>query len=131
MSRDAALIAMRPAIPVEPSGTDAERFLHETLRPVLKLQNETLLALVGHHVAGLVPGFAAFAPDDRRERLAAMLRTDSRLKRTLVGTVLGVLTEDELAFALRHEAEVRRRIAALLAERIAGQADAVAALARA
>ncbi len=118
---------MRPDVPAEPAEAGPERFLHATLRPVLKLQNETLLALTAHHVAGLVPRFAGFAPDDRRERLHAMLRTDSRLKRTLVGSVLGVLTTDELAFALRHEAETRRRIVALLAERLASQADAVAA----
>lgn len=126
-SRDAALVAMRPHVPVEPTETDAERFLHATLRPVLKLQNEALLALVAHHVGSLVPGFAGLPPDDHRARLAAMLRKDSRLKRTLVGAVLGVLTADELALALRHEAETRRRIVTLLAERVASQADAVAA----
>ena len=126
-TRDDALLAMRPDVPAEPAETDAERFLHATLRPVLKLQNEALLALTAHHIGGLVPRFASFAPDDRRERLHAMLRTDSRLKRTLVGAVLGVLTQDELAFALRHQAETRRRIVALLAERLASQADSVAA----
>ncbi len=125
-TRDDALLAMRPHVPAEPAETDAERFLHTTLLPVLKLQNEALLALTAHHVAGLVPHFAGFAPDDRRERLHAMLRTDSRLKRTLVGAVLGVLTGDELAFALQNQAETRRRIVALLGERLASQADAVA-----
>ena len=127
--RDAALVAMRPAVPAadpDRAATAAEAFLHRTLRPVLKLQNDALLALVAAHVGGLVKGFAAFAPDDRRERLSALLRTDSRLKRTLVGVVLGALTADELAFALRHEAEVRRRIVALVAERLASQSDAVA-----
>lgn len=125
-SRDAALAAMRPEIATEPAETDAERFLHATLRPALKLQNEALLALTAHHVRSLVPRFAGFAPDDRRERLVAMLKKDSRLKRTLVGAVLGALTQGELAFSLRHEAETRRRIVALLAERLASQADAVA-----
>ena len=129
--RDAALVAMRPAIATadpDRAATAAEAFLHRTLRPVLKLQNGTLLALVAAHVGGLVKGFAAFAPDDRRERLGALLRTDSRLKRTLVGVVLGALTSGELAFAMEHEAEVRRRIVALVAERVAGQEGTVAAL---
>ena len=126
-ARDAALVAMRPAVPVEPSETDAERFLHDTLRPALKLQNDAILALVAHHVRALIPGFATFDAPDQTARLAAMLRKDSRLKRTLVGAVLGVLTAGELAFALRHEAETRRRIVALLAERVASQSDAVAA----
>ncbi|HEX9953083.1 MAG TPA: hypothetical protein VGB53_15035 [Rubricoccaceae bacterium] len=128
-ARDAALIALRPLVPsADPAlaTTPHEAFLHATLRPVLKLRNDTLLALVADHVRRLVKDFARFAPDDRRERLGALLRADSRLKRTLVGAVLGVLTADELAFVLAHEAEVRRRIVALVAERVAGQADAVA-----
>ena len=130
-ARDAALVALRPLVPTaDPSlaATPHEAFLHATLRPVLKLQNDALLALVADHVRRLVKDFARFAPDDRRERLAALLRQDSRLKRTLVGTVLGVLTSGELAFAIAHEAEVRRRIVALVAERVTGQADTVARL---
>lgn len=128
--RDAGLVALRPTVEADPdrAATPLEAFLHRTLRPVLKLQNDALLALVAAHVGGLVKGFAGFAPDDRRERLATMLKTDSRLKRMLLGVVLGALTADELAFALAHEADVRRRVVALVAERVAGQADAVARL---
>jgi hypothetical protein len=128
-ARDAGLVALRPSVPdADPdlADSDVEAFLHRTLRPVLKLQNDVLLALVAAHVRGLVKGFVALAPADRRGHLDALLKKDSRLKRTLVGAVLGALTADELAFALRHEAEVRRRIVALVAERVGGQADAVA-----
>ncbi len=128
MTRDDALRAARPAVPAADltlPHSPVEAFLHSTLRPVLKLQNDVLLALVAHDVAKRVPGFARFALDDARERLVALLRTDSRLKRTLVGVVLGMLTADELSFALAHEAEVRRRIVALVAERVAGQSAAV------
>ncbi|HEX8386160.1 MAG TPA: hypothetical protein VF576_08255 [Rubricoccaceae bacterium] len=133
--RDAGLVALRPAVPsADPGRADGpvEALLHGTLRPVLKLrsglarQNDALLALVAAHVGGLVKGFAWFAPDDRRDRLAALLKKDTRLKRTLVGAVLGVLTADELAFALANESDVRRRVVALVAERVSGQADAVA-----
>ncbi len=125
-SRDAALVAMRPLVPTEPAFTPAEQFLHATLRPVLKLQNETLLALVARDVAAQEPGFGALAPPDQADRLRARLRTDSRLKRTLLGVVYGALTTDELACALGHDAEIRRRIAALVAERVASQAVDVA-----
>ena len=72
-----------------------------------------------------MPGFDRFAPDDRRQRLAATLRSDPRLKRVLLGAVLGLMTGDELAFALGRQAEVRRRVATLLTERVLDQADRV------
>ena len=127
--RDAALVALRPDVPAADASlavSPTEAFLHATLRPVLKLQNETVLALIAAHVAGLVKDFDRFAPDDQRDRLGTLMRADSRLKRTLVGAVLGMLTADELAFALAHDAEVRRRIVALLAERVASQTDEIA-----
>ena len=126
--RDAALRALRPEIPTEPVDSPVEAFLHGTLRPVLKLQNGALLALVANDLRKRTPGFPGSAPDDRRARLAALLKTDSRLKRVVLGVVWGVLTADELAFALGHEAEVRRRVLALAAERVVSQSDAVAAL---
>ena len=123
--RDRALLALRPSVATKPA-SGVEGFLHETLRPVLKLQNPVLLALVSAEVRKRVAGFAAFAPDDQRQRLAEVVRRDSRLKQVLFGVVLGVLTSEERAFALAHEAEVRRRILALIAERAVSQTEAVA-----
>ena len=126
--RDRALLALRPNIDADPdaASTDVEAFLHRTLRPVLKLQNDVLLALVAGDIRKRVPGFDRFAPDDQRERLDQTLRQDSRLKRVLLGVVYGAFTGDELAFALDHEAEVRRRVVALLAERVRSQTATVA-----
>jgi hypothetical protein len=124
--RDAALRALRPRIETQPA-SGVEGFLHETLRPVLKLQNDTLLALVAADVRKRIPAFPGFAAEDQRQRLGALLRRDSRLKRVLLGVVFGMLTSEELAFALAHEAEVRRRITALLVERVTSQTGAVAA----
>ena len=127
--RDAGLLALRSPVDADLDGASGvEAFLHRTLRPVLRLQNDVLLALVARDVAARVPGFAAFARDDQRARLAATLRADSRLKRVLVGVVYGALSASELAFSLDHEAEVRRRIVALLAERVASQTETVARL---
>ena len=125
--RDAALRALRPHVSAEPSATAAEAFLHRTLRPVLKLQNDALLDVVAADVANRVPGFAAFDPADQRARLMGLLKQDARLKRVVLGLVLGVLTADERAFALNHEAEVRRRIGVLAAERVVSQTAEVAA----
>ncbi|WP_412062035.1 hypothetical protein [Rubrivirga sp. IMCC45206] len=126
--RDAALLGLRPTISAGPADTPAEAFLHRTLRPVLKLQNDALLAVVADTVRRQVPGFAAFDPADQRARLAQRMKQDARLGRVVLGLVLGVLTADERAFALANDAEVRRRIAMLAAERVVSQTDAVAAL---
>ena len=111
------------------AASDVEAFLHRTLRPVLKLQNPLLLQLVARDVARRVPGFSGFAVDDQRDRLATTLRSDSRLKQGVLGMVYGAFTESELAFALDHLAEVRRRTFALLTERVLSQTETVGELA--
>lgn len=122
--RDAHLLALRPTIESR-AASGVEGFMHGILRPVLKVQNQTILALVAADVRKRIPGFEAFSPDDRRQRLGAVLLKDSRLKRVLLGVVLGALTADELAFALDHEAEVRRRMVSLLRERVVSQTEVV------
>ena len=69
---------------------------------------------------------ARSSPSAPPSTLAQTLRRDSRLKRVLLGVVYGALTGPELAVALDHEAEVRRRVVALLAERVRSQTGAVA-----
>lgn len=123
--RDLGLLALRPDIDTQPASGVAA-FLHETLRPVLKLQNDTLLTLVAADVSKRVRGFEGFAPADQQRKLLELLRRDSRLKRVVLGVVFGMLTAEELAFALAHESEVRRRIVTLVAERVASQTEEVA-----
>lgn len=123
--RDEALAALRPSINANPeqAATPEEHFLHATLRPVLKLQNEVLLRLTAASVAARIPGFSAFDPADQERRLRQMLAQDRRLKHLLYGVALGALTVEELRFFLDHEGEMRRRLGALVAERVASQRD--------
>ncbi|MEM6784219.1 MAG: hypothetical protein AAF624_10860 [Bacteroidota bacterium] len=138
--RDVALLALRPSLPAEaryaeaspgiPLPGDLEAFQTHTLRPLLKLQNRLLLALVADHLGRTTPGFPGFDPADQEDRLVRMLRQDARFKRTLYGFVAGLCTEAEFAFFLQHRAEVRRRMLALVTERLRSQTTALAALMR-
>ncbi|MEL6770315.1 MAG: hypothetical protein AAFP18_04545 [Bacteroidota bacterium] len=136
--RDTALLALRPHLAAEeryagsspgvPLPDNLEAFQTRTLRPLLKLQNPLLLALVADHLGRTTPGFPNFAPADQEERLMRMLRQDARFKRTLYSFVAGLCTEPEFAFFLHHRAEVRRRMLALVTERLRSQTAALAAL---
>lgn len=121
--RDKAIVALRPSVDAHPeqAATPEEHFLHATLRPVLKLQNDLLLRLAAASVAARIPGFPSFDPADQERRLRQMLAQDRRLKHLLYGVVLGALTAKEVQFFLDHEGEMRRRLGALTAERVASQ----------
>ena len=128
---DAALLALRPQLPqLLPASGDATHadFLHHTLRPLLKLQNEVLLAVVAdfvrdHHVA-----LSAAAATEQARLLAELLTRNTKLRYTVIGIVCGLFTAAELAYYRVHRAELNRRLLELATRRVQDQAAAVAAL---
>lgn len=125
--RDDRLRALRPHVPVD-TGDSApvETFQHETLRPILKLLNPSILKLVVSYLTKYGTGFAAMDRADQVAKLRNLMTQDSRLKRTLVGMALGHFTDDEFDFYLAHRHEVRRRTVDLLETRVVDQVALVA-----
>ncbi|UOQ72669.1 hypothetical protein [Hymenobacter cellulosilyticus] len=130
-SSDTALLALRPTLPTaltaEPEATAGD-FLHRTLRPVLKLQNDLLLQLVAdfvreHHVA-----FLTRSPADQLRTLAELLGRNVKLRYTIIGVVIGLFTRAEQAFYRQHRSEVNRRLMELATQRVQSQLPELAAL---
>ena len=122
---DAALLALRPVVLIET--TDAANtvgtFLHATLRPVLKLQNGLLLAVVtdfvrDHHIA--------LRPTDQQHQLTELLGRNTKLRHTVVGLITGIFTTEEYTFYRPHRAELNRRLLEMALRRVLDQAATVA-----
>ncbi len=118
---DAALLALRPVVPTET--TDAEGtvgyFLHATLRPVLKLQNPLLLAVVAdfvrdHHIV--------LRPTDQHHQLTELLGRNTKLRYTVVGMITALFTAEEYAVYRQHRAELNRRLLEMALRRVLDQA---------
>ena len=123
---DAALLALRPVVPTATTHADGAvgAFLHATLRPVLKLQNALLLAVVAdfvrdHHIT--------LRPTDQHHQLTELLGRNTKLRYTVVGLITGVFTADEYAFYRPQRAELNRRLLEMALRRVLDQAGAVAA----
>ncbi|MGY3088049.1 hypothetical protein ACVWYF_001082 [Hymenobacter sp. UYAg731] len=125
---DAALLALRPVITTEATEADGAvgAFLHATLRPVLKLQNHLLLALVAdfvrdHHII--------LRPTDQHHQLTELVGRNTKLRYTVVGLITGVFTASEHAFYRQHRPELNRRLLEMAQRRVLDQAGAVVTLA--
>lgn len=126
-ARAERLRRVRPVLDFDTAGSGSvEQFQNETLRPVLKLLNPTILRLVATRLARYGVGFAEMDPEDQRDRLRNLLKKDDHLKRTLLGMVVGQLTQDEVGTYLAHEDEVRRRMVPMLLARALDQIDVIA-----
>ncbi|WP_426493340.1 hypothetical protein [Hymenobacter sp. 102] len=128
---DAALLALRPAIAAasSPDDTPVAHFLHATLRPVLKLQNEVLLQVVADFVRDHHIPLATAAPTEQARLLAELLGRNTKLRYTIIGLVLGQFTQPELHLYRQHRPELNRRLLELATRRVQDQAAAVGALA--
>lgn len=126
-----ALLALRPLISAElpevPTATVGD-FLHRTLRPVLKLQNELLLLLVADFVREHHIPFQGASAAERERLLAELLTRNVKLRYTIIGTIIGLFTTAETAFYRRHRSELNRRLLELATQRVQSQGAMVAEL---
>lgn len=124
---NAALLALRPELAVAPATGDATAgdFLHHTLRPLLKLQNELLLAVVADFVRDHHVPLAALSAPDQQRQLTELLTRNVKLRYTVVGLVSGLFTTDELAYYRQHRSELNRRLLELAVRRVQDQAEEV------
>ena len=130
-SRAERLTRVRPVLDLDTTESrPVEQFQNETLRPILKLLNPTILRLVAERLSRYGVGFADMDRTDQRDRLRNLIKEDGRLKRTLLGMVVGHLTEDELETYLAHKDEVRRRTVPMLLARAQDQIDTITEMVR-
>ncbi len=121
---DDARKQIRPAIALEkePAST-AEKFQNETLRPILKMQNELLLAIYRHFLTRRKVRLAAKPKQDRLDWVAHSLQKDNRLRGMMLGAIIGHFTTEEWEYYQANEGELRRRITSLLTQRLQDQLE--------
>ena len=118
---DAPLLALRPAIagqpPALPTPTTVADFQQQVLRPLLKLQHPVLLAVVADFA--LDYRLPLTGPDaELSAALSELLARNTRLRATLTGLAVGLLTQPELAFYRQHRNELNRRLLDLTQQRV-------------
>lgn len=128
---DAALLALRPVLPaVLPASGHATPadFLHHTLRPLLKLQNDVLLAVVADFVRDHHMPLAAASATEQQRLLAELLARNTKLRYIVIGLICGLFTGAELIYYREHRSELNRRLLELATRRVQDQTATVVAL---
>ncbi|GGG28092.1 glyoxalase [Hymenobacter glacieicola] len=130
-SADAALLALRPTVdavvPTEAASSVGD-FLHQTLRPVLKLQNQRLLTAAADFLADHHVPFAGAGAAERQRVVAELLTRNTKLRYTIVGLVTGLFTGAEMVFYRAHRPELNRRLLELAVRRVQDQTAEIATL---
>ncbi|MCU7614869.1 glyoxalase [Chryseobacterium sp. GMJ5] len=108
-------------LPNSETTTPAEVFQNQTLRPVLKLQNELYLSLFTNYIVRQKADFEASSLQKKHIFIEQSLQKDAVLKNTFIGMTIGMFTLQELETYHTDHKEFNRRIITMLIERLKSQ----------
>lgn len=120
------LIALRPNIPTinETAATNtAEQFQNQTLRPILKFQNELLLQVFRAYTVQRKNVFHQLSHPKKLDYMEHSIRKDLKFKNRLLGLIIGHFISEEYTAFLKEEKELTRRLTNLLVQRLQSQID--------
>lgn len=113
------LLKLRPLVPTQPGAEEIESFQNEVLRPILKYQNDLFLTFLKGQ-----PHFDKLDRNIGRKHYEEELNkflSQAAIKNVLLGMVLGLLTNEEMEQYQKHTKENNKRLAQMLAQRVADQ----------
>ena len=101
--------------------TPSETFQNETLRPVLKLQNDLYLTLFMHYAKRQKTDFDTLSIANKKTFLQQSLQKDVGMKNIFIGMTIGMFTKEEMEIYVSDSRELNRRIITMLIERLQSQ----------
>lgn len=118
MPTDDARIALRPQLALAPAAAPDEQFQNDTLRPIMKMQHDLLLAVFRMFLAKRKVKLEQLPAKQRFAKIKELLTRDNRLRGLLFGIAIGQFTGEEMDYYLANDGNVNRRITNLIVERM-------------
>ena len=108
-------------LPNSETTTPAEIFQNQTLRPVLKLQNDLYLSLFTNYALRQKADFPTLSSFKKQMFIEQSLQKDAVLKNTFIGMTIGMFTLEELEVYQSDSKVFNKRIITMLIERLKSQ----------
>ena len=111
---------LRPTldIPISEESTEVENFQNQTLRPILKLQNDLYATLFEGYATRQKSDYETLSGAKKRTFIEQSLQKDMVLKNTFIGITIGLFTIEEIAVYATQSKDYNRRIITMLIERL-------------
>lgn len=126
--RDQRLIELRPEIPtihISSQISEGELFQNQTLRPILKFQNEIILDLFKAYIHKRKNTFHTLDEKQRLDYIDQHMKKDKELAAEFCGMVLGLCTKEEFITYRLFKSEINKRIRTLIIQRLQSQLSAL------
>ena len=125
-TRKEDLLRIRPQIPTarvyENMSTD-ERFQNTTLRPVIKLQNDLLIAAFKNYINKHKGVFYGLILEKKLSYIENCIQKDIKFRNSLKGMIIGQFTIDEYQQYIQNSSALNKRMMNMVIERLKDQAQ--------
>ncbi len=122
--RSQKLLQIRPEIPsakILPNMSDEERFQNETLRPIIKLQNDLLLASFQNYIAKGKNSFYGLTIENRLNYITNAIQKDIKFRNSLKGIIIGQFTFEEYSTYIKNSSALNKRMMNMVIKRLQDQ----------
>ena len=111
---------LRPVLKnlINSNTTDLERFQNEVLRPIIKMQNNLLVALFKNYIRNRKIEFNKLKAEVQENKINSILTKDINFKNILVGSIIGHFNKNEIKIYLRSKSELNKRIIQMVKQRL-------------
>ena len=119
--RDLHLLAIRPQIPeavISDHTCADEQFQNRTLRPIIKLQQDLLIAAFRNYIQKHKNAFFEMSIEKRLNFVENSIQKDIKFRNSLKGMVIGQFTLSEYELYISNSSALNKRMMNLVKERI-------------
>jgi hypothetical protein len=106
---------------VTTQSTTEESFQNEVLRPILKLQNDIIIASFDNYITKNKLDFHNQTTEQKLLIMDKAIQKDIKFRNALKGMIIGLFTADEYALYIQNSSNISKRIMSMLLERLKSQ----------
>ena len=106
---------------ISSQSSEEEVFQNSTLRPILKLQNDLIIAVFQSYLNQNKIPFNDFSLDKKMKTIEVAILKDISFQNTLRGIVVGLFTVNEFSLYSNNTSGFNKRIRSMLIERLQSQ----------
>ena len=101
--------------------TTEERFQNQTLRPILKFQNDLFILVMKNYITKHKTGFYSFTTEKKLDFFEYSIKKDIKFRSFLKGLIIGLFQTSEFDLYIQNSSALNKRMMQLLIERYKSQ----------
>lgn len=98
-----------------------ELFQNQTIRPILKLQNDLFIAVFINYINKSKRDFYSYSVEKKLQTIENSIQKDIKFRNSLKGIILGLFTINEYDTYIQNSSNLNKRMMNLLIERLKSQ----------